>query len=329
MTLDRSREAVRARQEEALRLRESGLTYTAIAAQLGYTVDGRVFGSAARNAVMQALARRAKNGGVLRPFGVEIETVGLTKTELAAAIQAVVNHHVPTFGYHGKRCECCGRQYTAEEKLTIWKVESDGSLRHQGSTYRTGEVVSPILRGEEGLDEMTRVVNALYNAGARPNRSTGLHVHVEASDLSGEEVARVVEFYTTNQARIDQLVSISRRNSRWARKYPAYRVESMKQDAANGKDALRAYASKYSVVNLSPLFSYGTIEFRQHQGTTSAKKVAAWVRFVQGVIAAAQAAVEIDTAVEVEGMLDAMVEKSVLDADAARLLKSAPARFRR
>lgn len=327
MTLNMNREAVRARQDEALRLREQGLNYSQIAVACGYVENGRVYASAARNAVIAAVARRQKMAGTTRRFGVEIETVGLTRDALATAISAVVGYHVPVFDYHGRRCACCGREYTAQERLTVWKVERDGSLVFRGSSHLTGEVVSPILTS---YDELNAVVTALYNAGARPNRSTGLHVHVECSDLSGQEVARVVEFYTANQDRIDQMVSVSRRNSRWAGKYRNYETESMKQAAStNGKDGLRGYANKYRTVNLTPLFSYGTLEFRQHQGTTNAKKIVSWVKFVQSVVAAAQIAVEIDTSVELGGMLDVLCEKQILDSTTATYLKQAPTRLSR
>lgn len=324
MTLDRSRSAVHARQDAALRLREQGMNYTQIAAQLGYTMNGRVYGSAARNAVLSALARQTKQGGSKgRRFGVEIETVGASREALANAISAVVGYHVPVLGYHGNQCSCgCGRSYDSLQKLQIWKVERDGSLRHSASGHRnTGEVVSPILQGKEGFEQLEAVIRAIHAAGARTNRSTGLHVHVEANDLTGEEVARVVEFYASNQRTIDDMVSVSRRNNRFCQKYSPYRVNGMKQAAQANKDSIRGYANKYTVVNIAPLFSYGTIEFRQHQGSVNAKKISSWVKFVQGIVDAAQIATDLDTSVELTNMLDVMVDKKVLEMPVATYLK--------
>ena len=323
MTLDRTRAAVNARQDAALRLREQGLNYTQIALQLGYTMNGRVYGSAARNAVLAAMARTSKNTDTKsRRFGVEIETVGASRESLASAISAVVGYHVPVLGYHGNTCGCCGRTYTAAEKLSIWKVERDGSLRHRSSGNRnTGEVVSPILEGKAGFDQLENVVKAIHSVGATTNRSTGLHVHVEAADLTGEEVARVVEFYSNNQATIDNMVSLSRRNNSYCRKYSTYNLNAMKNAAQTNKEALRGFANKYTVVNISPLFSYGTIEFRQHQGSVNAKKISSWVKFVSGIINGAQMVTDLDTSVELTSMLDVMVEKNVLEAPVATYLK--------
>lgn len=325
MTLNRNREAVIIRQDEALRLREQGLNYTQIAMHLGYMMNGRVYGSAARNAVLAAMARQSKNAGATksRRFGVEIETVGASREALANAISTVVGYHVPVLQYHGNSCVCgCGRNYTATEKTQIWKVERDGSLAHRASGNRnTGEVVSPILEGKQGFAQLEAVVKAIHSVGATTNRSTGLHVHVEAADLTGEEVARVVEFYSSNQTTIDNMVSVSRRNNRYANKYSAYQLRAIKQAAQTDKDSLRNFANKYTVVNIAPLFSYGTIEFRQHQGSVNGKKISNWVKFVMGVVNGAQMVSDLDTSVELVSMLDVMVDKKCIETDTATYLK--------
>jgi hypothetical protein len=313
----------RAREEQALRLREQGLSYTQIASVMGYVDRG-----AARKSVMRALQAQMKMAGCKRRFGVEIETVGAGRHEIAAALSELLGIHVPILGYHGTRCECCGREYQGAERFTTWRVERDGSLRHAASYHAlTAEVVSPILQGVAGYEEVMKVTEVLTRVGATTNRTTGLHVHVEASDLTGEEVARVVEFYTANQTAIDTMVSASRRNNRYANKYPAFRVASMKQAVAaqqGNKEALRGYANKYTVVNIAPLFTYGTIEFRQHQGSVNGKKITNWIKFVQAVVDAAQVAGDLDTAVEAEAMLNNLVSKKVLAEEAATYLKTRP-----
>lgn len=303
--------------------------YTEIAATLGVFHNGMGDECWAGRAVVAALTRRAKQTPLLRKFGVEIETVGADRPALAEAIFGVVGYHVPIFGYHGNRCECCGREYSHQEKLTVWHVERDGSLRHGASYHRnTGEVVSPILVGESGFAEIERVLAAIRAVGATTNRSTGLHVHVDASDLSGIEVSRVVEYYTMQGRNIDTLVSRSRHSNNYANKYASYQIASMKQIVErDGREGLRGFAHKYRTVNLLPLFSYGTIEFRQHQGSVNAQKVISWVRFVQALIVAAQQAIDLDQSISLDGLVDVMVEKAGLVNDAATYLKSTPRRL--
>ncbi len=318
-----------ARQEKALHMREMGRPMEQIAIELNYMYQGEPDVCSAGRAVSLAMTRRAKMKPATRRFGVEIETVGATKDALANAISSVVGYHVPVLGYHGSSCQCCGRSYSSAEKLKIWKVEHDSSLTYQGGNRLTGEIVSPILEGEAGFAQLVEITKAITLVGATSNSTTGLHVHVEASDLSGYDISRVVQFYSDNQSRINNLVSRSRRNTRWAGATSDFDKNRIAEAAQMQKDNLIAYRNKYQAVNISPLFSYGTIEFRQHQGTTNGKKIVTWVKFVQAVITAAQFAIKIDDSLEVAEMIDVMTEKCGLDAPTATALKATPARVNR
>jgi hypothetical protein len=105
-------------------------------------------------------------------FGIEIETVGLSKELLARAIQSVVGGTVSGWGGDWSVTDARGR---------TWKVESDASL---SSHSNSGEIVSPILAYED-LDVLHAVVRAVHLAGARADYSTGIHVHVDALAFGG------------------------------------------------------------------------------------------------------------------------------------------------
>src|SRR5262249_39920135 len=58
-----------------------------------------------------------------------------------------------------------------------WKAERDSSIQ-PGPGYMPGEVVSPVLKGADGLRQLKTVYDWLNSVGAKVNRSTGFHVHV-------------------------------------------------------------------------------------------------------------------------------------------------------
>src|SRR5947209_4242565 len=58
-----------------------------------------------------------------------------------------------------------------------WKAERDGSIRPEAG-YMAAEIVSPVLKGADGLRQLKAVCDWLQSVGAKVNRSTGLHVHV-------------------------------------------------------------------------------------------------------------------------------------------------------
>lgn len=163
-----------------------------------------------------------------------------------------------------------------------WKIVSDGSVSHP---QRTGaEVVSPVLRGQAGLDEVARVCRALEAIGCVVNRTCGLHIHV---GIRGTPMAddvdffkRLVKLYAKFEPVIDTFVAPSRRGNAnsYCRKVE---LNACIERAGDMHTLFRAYnnGSRYAKLNLQSYWRHGTVEFRQHQGTTDARKVTNWVIF--------------------------------------------------
>lgn len=73
-----------------------------------------------------------------------------------------------------------------------WKSKTDASLQRPPTPYHFPiEIVSPVLQGEDGLVQVVAVVNRLLTDGAQVNTSCGLHVHVDATHLSPEQVQAI------------------------------------------------------------------------------------------------------------------------------------------
>ena len=73
-----------------------------------------------------------------------------------------------------------------------WTAERDASIQN-GSGWHKCEIVSPILRGEEGLKQVAEVLRTLDAKGHRVNFSTSVHVHVGFKrDWPSEALARLV-----------------------------------------------------------------------------------------------------------------------------------------
>ena len=210
-----------------------------------------------------------------RRFGVEIECV----LDPRAAAQALRDAGVTTEGYMG---------YT-HDVTAGWKVVTDATV-HNGC-----EVVSPILKGAAGIREMKRVMKALKAAGARVDRRCGLHVHHDVNDLDGETIARLVESYAYHQASIDTFLPASRRGGQWCGHFRGREVgmvcEALRRDAASLRSgATDMPVDRYRTVNVTAYAKYGTVEFRQHQGTLNGRKAAAWVSLGWSLVGAAKAA---------------------------------------
>lgn len=233
-----------------------------------------------RRAPRRTAAEARRNG---RRFGAEIECKGLRPEVAAQALRdaglnAQAEHYNHAVNAH-------------------WKVTTDGSL--SGTAC---EVVSPPMTDTADLE---RAMKALRDAGGRIDRQCGLHIHHEVTDLSGAALAALIGMYERHQSEIDGLVSRSRRG-RQSYLGPFHRgecarfQEAFRQVRDGEAEARIRHAaslglghrpeSRYRNVNVHAFGIYGTIEFRQHQGTLNGRKATEWVRLGQAMIEAAKAA---------------------------------------
>lgn len=209
-----------------------------------------------------------------RNFGVELEIIGLDIHGAARVLNAA-----------GIRCEPEGYNHCAR---TYWKSVTDASLCGTPTRRETCEVVSPILNGESGLEQVRNACKALAAAGATVNKTTGLHVHVDARDLSVSEISAVCVRYAKHESLIDSFMPASRRTgqNRFCR--------TLVPDATNSvfttpvsvasmitylRNRYGAHESRYGKVNLESYLRHGSLEFRQHSGSVNSEKVSNWIRF--------------------------------------------------
>jgi len=236
---------------------------------------------------VDAGAELARRGWLLpdnrRHFGVELEVIA---PSLDVVLRALRTARVPFCdtqrGYHGR---VAGQ----------WTVTRDGSLRANDAQIRRGvtfpcEIVSPPLKGKSGLAAVRRVMNALAAAGVEVNKTCGAHVHHEARDFDVNAFQTLVRNYVTMQTRIDDVLAPSRRSSagnQYCRAIDRYSMSAI-ENATTVEQVSRAIHGRYYMLNVSVFGSYGTVEFRQHQGTVNADKLIAWIKTGQAMMRAAK-----------------------------------------
>lgn len=204
-----------------------------------------------------------------RTFGVEIECIGISQDAAATAIRAA-----------GLPCEIEGYNHNTR---SYWKIVTDGSVRDNRGNPGI-EVVSPILRGTDGLTALKTVAAALSNAGATANKTCGLHVHVGAQDLNVNDIKMIVKRYQAFEDVIDTYMPVSRRanNNHYLKSMSEFALQWNTRLASCSSTAnlLSGGWDRYYKLNLAAYVRQHTIEFRQHSGTVSPEKISNWVLFV-------------------------------------------------
>lgn len=196
-------------------------------------------------------------------FGIEIET--------AAPQSAIDNHGLQIGSYHG------GRQ--VPYLPTGWRAERDGSI-HAPAGYHACEIVSPILRGAEGLAQVAEVLAALEARGHKVNPSCGVHAHIGWDrNLPADALARLVTIVSYCEKGLYAITGTkSRERGTYCggvRKY------------GNDKDAKpRLDRDRYHALNLTNL-AHGTretVEFRVFSGSLNPVKVLGWIQVCLGLV---------------------------------------------
>lgn len=195
-------------------------------------------------------------------FGVEIEC-GVSREALAQA----ANQTGMSYEYQG---------YNHRDGHNFFKFVTDGSL-HLPDTI---ECVSPVLKGTDGKTALKNACKTLNKAGARVNRTCGLHVHIGADKLSGEQYANVFVNYAHLERLIDSFMAESRRatNAYYAQTLQDH-LDSLKRCSSVSSVQQALGGCRYHKVNPMSYDRHKTIEFRQHQGTTDFNKIMNWASF--------------------------------------------------
>ena len=189
-------------------------------------------------------------------------------------------------------------------KHTKWSICYDKSLKpnEENPLSTMLELVSPILAGESGLDQLTHTLSVMADITCvRLNQSMGLHVHVETkeSDYSLKSMVSICQYFIFYEEVIDNFFVQSRRSgSQQSHSYFKSNRLSVMESCNTLQGALNALASCKTRKELYDLFNPGwraryhklnlqnlesgrqpTIEFRQHHASKDTNEVMAWVRF--------------------------------------------------
>ncbi len=195
-------------------------------------------------------------------FGIEIETI---------APQGAVDAGLDIGGYH------YGRQ--VPYLPAGWKAERDGSIQTNGRGYAC-EIVSPVLRGAEGLAQVAEVASALEARGHRVNASCGVHVHIGwNTSLPTAALARLITIVAYAERGLYAITGTKTRERGYycggVRKY------------GNDKDAkTNLDQNRYHALNLTNLANgrRDTVEFRVFSGSLNATKLVGWIQICLGLV---------------------------------------------
>ena len=248
-----------------------------------------------------------------RPFGVELELILPNTYGSQLACQQAVAAALQGLGLNAISASYSSSQYDK------WQIKYDGSLEPSAGMAGV-EVVTPVLKGKEGYEDLKKVLAMLKSQlkaqvcflghsfccisclslffCLQVNSSCGLHVHVNGKDVKYElEALRsiCVNFIMCEQG-FDLLISKGRRGNQ--NSYCQSNRSSVKGGELSAKvhyirecctvDELIRQMNKgdnrYFKLNLQPLRTIGSLEFRMHDGSVEFDTICNWIRLCQNFV---------------------------------------------
>lgn len=199
------------------------------------------------------------------------------------------------------------RHAQAEINRTVghgWIVKGDPSLRDMNNrpyNPRSVEIVSPPLSGTNGRDKLKAVCDLLEGWNARVNKTCGLHVHHDITDMDWRGMKKILAVTKKYEEVLFAGLPPSRSNGYTLNGRPAYRGGQWCKMTPEQADAIDAVGSKvefwalvrsarhgdrYFGLNWNAYDRHGTIEFRYHSGTVEFEKIWNWTVLTQAIVEA-------------------------------------------
>jgi hypothetical protein len=106
-------------------------------------------------------------------FGIELELTVPSRNQIVSK-EDMANY----LNRHGFEARCT--EYADKKVTPYWKIVSDASVccSRDDPHCLTMELVSPVLRGQRGLEMVEAIMGVLSTLRVTVNESIGFHVHV-------------------------------------------------------------------------------------------------------------------------------------------------------
>jgi hypothetical protein len=170
---------------------------------------------------------------------------------------------------------------------TRWTVKSDGSLHRNGMEF----VFTEPLFGRDVVEALNILENLIvryvrdYPMVVVVDQNTSVHVHVDARDVTPQELERWCKLYWLYEPVLFSFIGVDRELNPFCLPLDEtkdavanlwYVFEVLKGSGRGLASALAPF-QRYSALNLAALNTFGSLEFRGHPGCYKADPILQWI----------------------------------------------------
>lgn len=165
-----------------------------------------------------------------------------------------------------------------------WKTTDDGSLRDGGKEY----VLSRPFTGAD-LEKALTLFDAEIAQSGHPiqiSDRTSVHIHVDVRNLTYAQLTKFVCIYAIFEEALFNFVGRKRKNNIFATSLSnaegSLHMLGGKGDDPNADEVTHTlmHFTKYSACNIAAVATYGSLEFRNHEGTYDVGRIMKWINIL-------------------------------------------------
>lgn len=152
---------------------------------------------------------------------------------------------------------------------------SDGSLRNNGREF--------LLRPQKYVDAVATLTKFFNRANLDNEKNyserCSIHVHTNCQDLTFDQLQVILLLYQVTERLLFNWIGFGRSQNIFC--VPWYDT-NLTHSLFDGKKDVTKFSNwmKYSALNLAPLYSYGTIEWRHMHGHCDEDRLFKWMRII-------------------------------------------------
>lgn len=174
--------------------------------------------------------------------------------------------------YIGIECEVENAEIRTKTE-PYWNVTQDGSLRNQGLEFTTLPIKA--YRVEQALYTL---FNYILTPRYVHSERCSTHIHINVRTLTLQQLETLVLTYMIFEKALFNWVKNGREKNIFC--VPLYDITLTQKLSNNIQEIYNLQWSKYTALNLKPILTMGTIEFRHLHGTSDIKTIITWINLL-------------------------------------------------
>lgn len=201
--------------------------------------------------------------------------------------------------------------YQEEGRLDpYWNSVEDGSLRRSSRGHGVEFVFNTPMFGKDVVDALEVLHREVGDAVPSPR--TSVHVHLDVRDMDFNQLVKLLCVYLVIEPIFFHQVDPSRKNNpycvplRSCRRYIKNLARGL-SGTSNGNfiSSIAQHSGyKYTALNVLPITSQGSIEFRHKEGTTDVPELLRWINMILSLKKYAMSSEEVLTEDSLDSALD-------------------------